>query len=388
MNFGHRVLRPIDEDYLGPFHRLQNLRIRFGNRSGIKDVLRSLHGLSHRNLSNLDVAHNVWDHIIPQILTDRDLEAIGNICAKRIDLSQNAIVRIQSIAIWNSASRCVQELNLAGNEMIFFDTLLFAYMANFDKIRVLNLNTTLLENIGANIGRTANINNTSVFSDTILSSTRKTIWTFHASETLHTFNCNGQHTLFGDFYLRRNIRYMAKGLKRLYTKQTNISLCEIQDPDSFIIDANITEFDMSGWHCSKLKPTFLADFGGLFQLQKLSARYAQLGKGFSKDNGRKFLKGLKQLKMVDLSKNNLTLLHKDFFTDQHQTLQNLTLDNNRFKSIPLSIHNIQRLKLLSLKGNSFASFSLTERKIVDSWSSILMDFRKNSFLVPIMIWDL
>ena len=140
-------------------------------------------------------------------------------------------------------------------------------------------------------------------------------------------------------------------------KNTNVSVCEIQNPYYFILRANLTEFDMSGWWCPKLNPTFLADSSNSRSLKILVARNAQLDRGLRRDKHGKLLKGARSLFKIDLSRNNLSTLHNDFFEDQIFSLQNIQLNENRFNSIPSSIRNIENLKQLGFKSNSFASFT-------------------------------
>ena len=377
LSFESRVLRPIGENYLQPFHCLEDLRIRFGRYNDIKDVLRSLHGLSHRNMMSLDLANNKIPPPKPQTLTNKDMKALGNICVKRIDLSENVITNIQCDNFWNStASRCIQKMDIAKNNFIMRNAIPLYYMSNFENIQDLDIGSMHFDQ-DDEILRENSEGGDNV--DFFMGSKNEFNITFRASDTLQTFSMNGFNAQFGAFWTHSNIRYLAKGLKRLNTKDTNLSFCEIRDPYYFVIDANITEFDMSGWNCANLKQTLLADSGSFFKLQNLSASNAKLDKGLSRDKNGEFLKGLRHLKTIDLSKNNLTKLHDAFFQDQIPSLQNINLNYNRFNSIPSSIYRIQNLTTLRFKSNSFASFSSIERRIIDKWNFIAMDFRENLF---------
>ena len=377
LRFRNRVKRPIGEDFLQPFHCLKDLRIRFGINSDIKDVLRSLRGLSHQNMMSLDLAFNAMNPPKPITLTEKDLEALGHICVKRIDISRNVITNIRSEKLWNSTmSKCVQNIDIAGNNFIMWDVMPLYYMANFGNIRVLDIGYMNFHQKAV----THREKSDGVYNDYgFMGSQNRLNFTFRVSDSLHTFNCAGFHVQFGDFWSHSNIQYLAKGLERLNTKNTNISICEIRDPYYFDPHSNITEFDMCGWSCAKLKPTFLADTGSFFNLMKLFARNAILDKGLSRDKHGYFLKGLRHLHTIDLSRNNLSKLHDAFFRDQIISLQSIDLNDNRFSSIPSSIHKIQHLTMLGFKSNSFASFSSLERQIIDKWKHIVRDFRENLF---------
>ena len=202
--FPHKVMRPIGEDYLRPFHRLKNLLIRFGQYAGIKDVLRSLFGLSHRNLSSLNLASNVLSPPLSQILTDKDLAALGNICVKRLDLSRNEITSIQSYYFWNStASRCVEELNMAENNMIVWNALPFFYMANFANIKVLNIGRTPCGPIEQECQTGGKRYSFLDFKNVVN-------FTFRLSESLHTLNSVGFSAQLESFWKINNITYLAK----------------------------------------------------------------------------------------------------------------------------------------------------------------------------------
>ena len=377
LRFQNKVKHPIGEDFLQPFHSLKDLHIRFGKYCDIKDVLRALHGLSHRDMESLDLAFNVMRPPKTQTLTDKDLEALGNICVKRIDLSRNTITSIQSINFWNSTvSRCVQKINIAGNNLNFLDAMPLYYMSNFENIQELDIGHI---NFHQNDGTRKERSEGGYDGFSFMGSKKMLNFTFRASDTLHTFNMSGFNVQFGDFWTHSNILYLAKGMERLDTTNTNISFCEIDNPYYFVVIANITEFDMSGWNCAKLKPTLLADTGSFFKLKELSASNAKLDKGLSRDKYGKFLKGLRHLNTIDLSRNNLTKLHDVFFQDQISSLQNINLNDNHFRSIPSSIYRIQNVTMLGFKSNSFACFSPVERQIMDKWDNIEMDFRENFF---------
>ena len=375
------VLRPIGLDYLRPFHHLQNIRLHFlGGGSGIQDVLRSLRGLSNRNITSIDMAGNAPRY--PVTLTDRDLEALGSMCVKNINLSRNQILRILSKTFWSStASRCLEEFKMRGNNIQFWISYHVFFVANFENIRKLNVGFDPLPPRNNTAMQSTDKSNTAkglLGFNTSINSGRRINYTFHLSETLEEWDGDGMRAAVL-FLLHNRIHLMAKSLKKLRFGNTNFSFCEDQDPFFFIIHANITTFDMSGWSCINLNPKFLANTGAFLKLEILLARNSQLDRGLKRDKHGVFLKGLNRIKVIDISRNNLTWLHEHFFRDQAHALRKVFLDYNQFTSIPSAILGVPHFRELHFQYNSFSTFSEREMEILDKWKDTTLNFRGNLF---------
>ena len=376
LDLSFRVLRPIGYDFLRPFHHLQKLRLDFRGESGIKDILRSLTGLSYRSISSIDMEHNV--PIYPVTLTDRDFAAFGTMCIKRINLSRNMIVRIQWRTFWNStASRCLEEFKMTGDNTGWVPFHAF-YIANFINIRKLNVGYERLFRRFVPVEPAESQITKGPLGDTIYSGS-KINYTFHFSDTLEEFDAEGIRFPLGGFFTQNYIHLAAKSLKTLKLGNTNLSFCEVHDPYFSTVHANITHFDMTGWFCENLKPTFLSDAGGFCKLETLLARSAKLGQGLKGDKAGVFLKGLNNLQFIDLSKNKLSHLHENFFQDQSHSLRKVVLDYNQFNFIPTAMSDIRKLGELHLQYNLFATFSLREREMINKWANVILNFKGNVF---------
>lgn len=101
-------------------------------------------------------------------------------------------------------------------------------------------------------------------------------------------------------------------------------------------------------------------------LEVLEAEESQLGEGFSRNLGQTFLRGLKKLSVIKLSKNALTNLHEEFFLDQHQLLQKVYIGHNKFQSIPFDVSLFSKLQFIDLSNNSISTISKSEQKALDN----------------------
>ena len=381
LNFPWYVLRPIGNDYLRPFQHLKNLRVNFGGENGIRNVLRSLTGLSYRNMTSIDMEYNILGYASSVTLTDLHLDALGSICVRRINLSRNRIVQIRSDHFWSStASRCLEDFEMRGNNIELFVTFKVFIMARFEKIRKLNVGfEPLNENDELKFPKEADSFNVKPLLAKHINLGSKINYTLHMSETLVEFDGDGVHTPLRNFYNYSRIHLMATGLKTLNIGNTNFSFCEVHYPYFIRIHANVTKLDMSGWFCVHLNPTFLFDMGCFFKLKILLARDSQLDRGFERDKDGVFLKGLNNIMVIDLSNNKLTYIHDNFFKDQIHTLHKIFLGQNQFSSIPSAVLDIKDLRELHFQDNLFSTFTRREREVIDRWKEITLDFRRNLF---------
>ena len=112
----------------------------------------------------------------------------------------------------------------------------------------------------------------------------------------------------------------------------------------------------------------------------LTAQNVQLDRALKNDKNGEFLRGLKHLRILDISENNLNALPTNIFQDQIETLRKVILDYNHFNLIPSAVLKIQHLRELHFQGNSFATFSSRERETIDRWREIILSFRGNLFM--------
>ncbi|KAK3101154.1 hypothetical protein FSP39_001364 [Pinctada imbricata] len=241
---------------------------------------------------------------------------------------------------------------MSGNLFRMNDYLVFLYMANMPKIKKINIANIPLyeeeeeEKYGTmHRGSNLEAQKSTFFPTRTLQNketqrkTTKYNITLHLSDSLETVDSHGIHTDFGlppgfKVYIK------ARGLKRVNMGDMDMDICVFKDPVE-CINSSFKIFDMSGWKCSGLNPTFLSKSKCFLNLVTLNARNSDLGKGLISDKDVRFLRGLRHLKKVDLSRNDLSRLHDNFFHDQRKSLQKVNLTNNNFDRIPPAIWKLQ-----------------------------------------------
>ncbi|XP_022302850.2 toll-like receptor 4 [Crassostrea virginica] len=109
--------------------------------------------------------------------------------------------------------------------------------------------------------------------------------------------------------------------------------------------------DISRNGCNEMNSSLLKF---TLKLRRFSASGSELNFTGSLSEGTIF-RGLKNLKEVDLSLNDIHILPPTTFVDQKDSLNYLNLDSNELSSVPVS--HLKNLSVLYLRNNKIASFS-------------------------------
>ncbi|KAK3102949.1 hypothetical protein FSP39_015192 [Pinctada imbricata] len=385
LDFHHSIDRPVEINFLRPFVNLNgSLLIHLGYYCSIKDVLRSLYGIRNRILESLYLGQNWLISGSVQYINDKDLKYLSSICVKKLDLSWDSIARIWSKTIWNSTlSKCLEVVNLQGNDFVKDNYLPILPLVNFPKIRDVNIAYFPPSSnvaIGRHIIPYVDSSNTTSTLGSMLRNRRPYNATIYVSDTLQSFNCNGVFTHFGVEMENITFKFRAVGMKMFSASKTNLNVCNRNTHDRYIrLEANLTYMDMSGWDCADLNPTFFSDTGGLLQLRTLLARNSKLKEGLGNDRNAQFLAKLIYLEKVDLSENTLNELHDSIFKDQYNSLKEVVLENNNFHRVPSSVLKIKNLRFLDMSKNNIVDLTHYEMKVFDTWQNLTIDFTENIF---------
>ena len=381
LDFHGHVLRPIGENYLSPFKHVKTVRLHFGYYCSIKDVLRSLKGLAGRKIDTLDLSNNWLISGNVQYINDKDLHWLAEICVRNLDLTWDSIAQINSQIIWNSSlniAKCLEVISLENNDFVKDNYLPILPLANFEKIKSINIAYSPPNNNpqGINMGNSASRQH-GIIEWTLREEPMKNV-TVYISSSLQSFNSTGVYTNFGIELENFNFVFNATGVRYLGLGKTGMSLCN-KNSNNVRAIGNVTFFDMSGWNCSDLRTRFLANAGCFSDLEILDAKNSQLGQGLQRNKNADFLWNITKLLQIDLSNNGLFELPADFFKYQLHSIKDIFLDQNHFNKIPICVLKLQNPRYMSVKANQITGFTKNEIRTFDSWSNLMLDLKGNHF---------
>ncbi|XP_005111527.1 toll-like receptor 4 [Aplysia californica] len=158
----------------------------------------------------------------------------------------------------------------------------------------------------------------------------------------------------------------GENLREMYLSDNNIV-----DFSGFIKGLrNLQVFDISKNDCSAMSATF---FQFLVGIKTLKMKGNKLDSMFMSRHSEQLFRSLTFLKSLDLSDNQLNHLAGETFRDNSQ-LQTLNLANNRFTDIPLDLTLLPNLTDLDLSGNSISQLSKKGIAFVEQHARTVSEF--------------
>ncbi|KAJ8315798.1 hypothetical protein KUTeg_007948 [Tegillarca granosa] len=341
---------------------LTGLRVFADHYSDIKMILGSLYGLQGRSMEYLKFPScNKRIGIDPISLTSFDFRYLRNICTKQLDIQSNNVrldSSFTSALLSLKHKDCLEKINIAENVFTFEFSPYFVLFANFVNLRHLDLFSMKKLGVEQTFQATSGISNRSRNME------NKSLFGFNTSRHIN-------------IYLSHNIEFINSSY--MQTSGVDIPIITFHGGKLATLDFSYSHFDscdgevlgltllthlgMSGWNCQEIGPKLL---NNMTSLKILEAEDNNLEEGFSNNFGQTFLRGLKNLSILKLSRNMLTKLHEEFFVDQHEFLQEIYLGGNKFKNIPFDVPVFSKLQFIDLSNNVINTLSKSEQEDLDN----------------------
>ena len=358
----------VEIDVFSPLRHLQELTFNIGGRCNIRNALGALYGLRNKQMEYLNLANNLLNIARPIGLTGQDMHNLKTMCIRRVDLRRCSIFRIPYSIANSRFADCLEEIRIGNNYFRGNDFIPVIAMMSYANIKVFDCSypRKRLPNVDRWIaGGTCS---------SLLKSERELNFTLSFPESLTTINISG----FG-FYnfhpFANHIHVVGKGLTVVDADFTELCFCESGFHISY--DTNITNLDLTNWFCNNMDPTFLQS---MKTLETLIFRSAGLDEGLKRDRNGILLKGLYNLRAIDMGSNRLTHLHDNLFLDQTVSLKSLSLEKNLFTQIPNAIQITKELKILNIQNNKLSSLSKLDTRILDECSEAKIKLSGNPFV--------
>nr|XP_022293707.1 toll-like receptor 4 [Crassostrea virginica] len=355
MFFKMHVKSDVTEDLFCSFPYLtQELSIKFGGYCNVTVALRSLKCLQHRKIEKIDLSENkkyVFSDSV--IINNWSMKYLINICVKVLDLGHNNIFSLKTSIINTTLWLCLENLYLESNQIHVVEPSTITFVFTLPKIRNINV---CCNNIPIPVRFKGYYGN---FLQNIIQQTFS--FNFTLPDTLEVLDVTNNYI--------HNIKipgvrfvFSAERLQELYIQNTNFPLRFIRKL-KFPLLKKINVSQNSFAHVRSdifqnslnLEEIFAEDVGFIF-----SAKY----------NSQNLFQNLKNLSLLDISKNRLKMLPQTIFLDQKFSLTEINLDNNMFTVIPNPILFLKKLKFLSVRNNLISYFSREDQVFLQSMHNL------------------
>ena len=135
---------------------------------------------------------------------------------------------------------------------------------------------------------------------------------------------------------------------------------------------NLKVLHITGWNCAEINPNFIANFTSVRELT-----FSSMHLGHNARNIASLLTNWTRLQYIDLSDNLIDDLHPKFFWSQIYSMKNISLTNNRLKSIPRAVMSLRCLRHVDLRYNLISSLTGEEMAFIDSKSDLTIHLGGN-----------
>ncbi|XP_048769447.2 toll-like receptor 4 [Ostrea edulis] len=336
----------LPDDLFCSFPFLKGLSVSFGMSCGVKRVLRTLKCLQDKQL---DYFHSSDNHELNKmndvIIDDFDVEYFRNVCIKELILRNNDISLVEFQLPLGKLQSCLEVVDLSSNQIQFTSNQrvwlgLILFTPNIQVIKI------CCQNARSSVSKTWDRS----YSDEYKSRRGTRLKQFAPfkvilPKTLKYFDISIANKFFINL---QNIYIYAKNLIFLNISGTTFGVSDNYNRVSVDLDFPLLR-EMDASHTITYVHTL--SLQKLVSLKSLTAIAS--GVIFNEYEVRKkILHGLKSLKYVDLSYNNIWNLPLDFFASQKDLNMTIKLDRNNLgtdTSIPKALGIVDNIHQLYLR---------------------------------------
>ena len=351
MNLRHHVKCDVTEDLFCSFPYLtQELNINFGGFCNVTVALRSLKCLQDRKIEKIAIRRNIKSFFQNDvILNNWSMKYLINICVRSLDLGHNTILSVERSFINTTLWLCLENLYLDKNQLHIVQPSTIISILTLPKIRILNVNLN-------NMPRPVRIEaNHRLYRHNILPQTL--LFSVNLPNTLEVFDYSNNFINNLEIPGLR-IVWSGERLQELYIQNTNF-------PFGFIRQLKFSSLKKINVSQNSFAHVRSDIFQNSLNLEEIFAE--AVGFNFSaKYDSHNFFQNLKNLSVLDISKNNLKMLPQTIFLDQKFSLTEINLDNNMFTGLPNSILILKKLKFLSVRNNLISYFARQDQVFLQS----------------------
>ncbi|CAG5125426.1 unnamed protein product [Candidula unifasciata] len=179
---------------------------------------------------------------------------------------------------------------------------------------------------------------------------------------------------------------IPRSLKKIYLNEAKLGLAipklsflnnvlehlELADNFLYCFDGpmyglrNLKYLDLSNNYCIALNPLFFSDMP---KLETLLLTFNTLGPSLETDENGTTFSNMASLKYIDISHNDIRVLHQDAFSNTGN-LQTILLNNNAINEFNTNIGHLINLTLLDLSGNAISTVSHATMENIENILSV------------------
>ncbi|XP_048774432.2 toll-like receptor 1 isoform X3 [Ostrea edulis] len=334
----------ISDNVLQWFHVVRVLNMRISSACNVTRVLRSLKALEGHTMDYFIATYNVQEFGDPVVLDEWAVGPMLNMCIKTVNLAHNNIGSLAVDVKGTLFEKCIRDLDLSNNVWGSFHISFVRFLTS-SNLKQFNLEGAwyLSDSFNFQIQRFLAPN--------------VTVYLAKSLEKIN-FSHNKFHPVLLDHH-KMEITLAANGLKELILHHSNIEgtiFTKFQCPNLVLLNISfmLLESDHYMFSCEL--------FCSLKHLETLDATKASLNRILN--HNADCFRGLKNLKSLNISSNELTFLHPEIFREQINTLETLNLDYNLLEVIPQAVLYMRFLSQFSLRFNKIKTISKTDYNLI------------------------
>ncbi|XP_022294862.2 toll-like receptor 4 [Crassostrea virginica] len=355
MRFRNRVKCDVTEDLFCSFPFLtQELTINFGGNCNVTVALRSLKCLQHRKIEKIVLDNNkklfFQDKVI---LNNWSMKYLINVCVKLLNLDSNGILSFETGIINTTLWLCLETLYLDNNPLHIVEPSAITSILSLPKIQNVyfccnNMPVPVRIEVNDRPYRRSTLPETLLFNITL-------------PDTLEILDVAKNYLHKSKTLVYRFVVF-AERLQELYIQNTNFPFSltkQLKFPSLKKINVSQNSF-------AHVRSDI---FQNSLNLEEIIAE--DVGFNFSaKYKSQNLFQNLRNLSLLDMSKNRLNMLPQTIFFDQKFSLTEIHLDNNMFTVLPNSIRILKKLKFLSVRNNLISYFSRHDQLFLQSMNNL------------------